>query len=88
MLLVLALLAIGTGLTRPPLFGLLSNLAPPNEPRRHHRRGAKCRSLGAHSRRRCSPRPLHPTSHRCRDVTCGVISILAGILAMQRLGKR
>jgi MFS family permease len=28
---VLALLAIGTGLTRPPLFGLLSNLAPANE---------------------------------------------------------
>jgi MFS family permease len=31
MLLVLALLAIGTGLTRPPVFGLLSNLAPANE---------------------------------------------------------
>ena len=31
MLLALALLAIGTGLTRPPLFGLLSNLAPANE---------------------------------------------------------
>jgi MFS family permease len=31
MLLVLALLAIGTGLTRPPLFGLLSNLTPANE---------------------------------------------------------
>ncbi|MCW5555677.1 MAG: MFS transporter [Verrucomicrobiae bacterium] len=28
---VLALLAIGTGLTRPPLFGLLSNLTPANE---------------------------------------------------------
>jgi MFS family permease len=28
---VLALLAIGTGLTRPPLFGLLSMLAPANE---------------------------------------------------------
>jgi DHA1 family tetracycline resistance protein-like MFS transporter len=31
MLLALALLAIGSGLTRPPLFGLLSNLAPANE---------------------------------------------------------
>jgi MFS family permease len=31
MLLALALLAIGTGLTRPPLFGLLSNLTPANE---------------------------------------------------------
>jgi MFS family permease len=28
---VLALLSIGTGLTRPPLFGLLSNLTPANE---------------------------------------------------------
>jgi DHA1 family tetracycline resistance protein-like MFS transporter len=28
---VLALLAIGTGLTRPPLFGLLSNLTPAHE---------------------------------------------------------
>jgi MFS family permease len=28
---VLALLAIGSGLTRPPLFGLLSNLTPANE---------------------------------------------------------
>jgi len=31
MLLVLALLAVGSNLTRPPLFGLLSNLAPANE---------------------------------------------------------
>ena len=31
MLLVLALLAIGTSLTRPPVFGLLSNLTPANE---------------------------------------------------------
>jgi MFS family permease len=31
MLAILALLAIGTALTRPPLFGLLSNLTPANE---------------------------------------------------------
>jgi MFS transporter, DHA1 family, tetracycline resistance protein len=31
MLLALALLAVGTALTRPPLFGLLSNLTPANE---------------------------------------------------------
>ncbi len=31
MLAALALLAVGTGLTRPPLFGLLSNLTPPRE---------------------------------------------------------
>ncbi len=31
MLAALALLALGSGLTRPPLFGMLSNLAPANE---------------------------------------------------------
>lgn len=31
MLIVLALLSVGTALTRPPLFGLLSNLTPANE---------------------------------------------------------
>jgi hypothetical protein len=31
MLGALALLSIGSSLTRPPLFGLLSNLTPPNE---------------------------------------------------------
>lgn len=31
MLVVLALLSVGTALTRPPLFGLLSNLTPDNE---------------------------------------------------------
>jgi hypothetical protein len=31
LLLALALLSVGTSLTRPPLFGLLSNLTPDNE---------------------------------------------------------
>jgi len=31
MLAVLALLSVGSALTRPPLFGLLSNLTPANE---------------------------------------------------------
>jgi MFS family permease len=31
LLFALALLSVGTSLTRPPLFGLLSNLTPPNE---------------------------------------------------------
>ncbi|HEY5908979.1 MAG TPA: MFS transporter, partial [Verrucomicrobiae bacterium] len=31
MLGALALLSVGTSLTRPPLFGLLSNLTPPHE---------------------------------------------------------
>jgi DHA1 family tetracycline resistance protein-like MFS transporter len=31
LLMALALLSVGTSLTRPPLFGLLSNLTPDNE---------------------------------------------------------
>src|SRR5262249_40088174 len=31
LLVALALLSVGTSLTRPPLFGLLSNLTPPSE---------------------------------------------------------
>ena len=31
LLLVLAFLSVGTSLTRPPLFGMLSNLTPANE---------------------------------------------------------
>jgi len=87
MLLVLALLAIGTGLTRPPLFGLLSNLAPANEQGATigvaQSAGALARIIGplfaATLYLRIAPLPY---------VTCGVISILAGALAMQRLGKR
>jgi MFS family permease len=87
MLLALALLAIGTGLTRPPLFGLLSNLAPANE------QGATigvAQSAGSLARilgplfavilyLRVAPLPY---------VTCGVISILSGVLAVRRLGKK
>jgi MFS family permease len=87
MLLVLALLAIGTGLTRPPLFGLLSNLAPPNE------QGATigvAQSAGALARifGPLFAATLYTHVASLPYVTCGVISILAGILAMQRLGKR
>jgi MFS family permease len=87
MLLALALLAVGSALTRPPLFGLLSNLAPANE------QGATigvAQSAGSLARilgplfavilyLRVAPLPY---------VTCGIISILAGALAMLRLGKR
>jgi MFS family permease len=87
MLLVLALLAIGTGLTRPPLFGLLSNLAPPNEQGATigvaQSAGALARILGP-----LFAATLYTHVASLPYVTCGVISILAGILAMQRLGKR
>jgi MFS family permease len=86
MLLALALLAVGTSLTRPPLFGLLSNLTPANE------QGATigvAQSAGALAR---IFGPLFAVTLYMRIpmlpyVTCGVISILAGVLAMQRLGK-
>jgi MFS family permease len=87
MLLVLALLAIGTALTRPPLFGLLSNLAPPNEQGATigvaQSAGALARILG----------PLFAATLYMRVptlpyVVCGAISIATGVLAMQRLSGR
>jgi MFS family permease len=87
MLLALALLAIGTGLTRPPLFGLLSNLTPANEQGATigvaQSAGSLARILG----------PLFAVILYLRVaslpyVACGVISILAGILAVGRLGKK
>jgi MFS family permease len=86
MLLVLALLAIGTGLTRPPLFGLLSNLAPPNE------QGATigvAQSAGALARifGPLFAATLYTHVASLPYVTCGIISILAGVLALLRLGS-
>ncbi len=86
MLLALALLAIGSSLTRPPVFGLLSNLAPANE------QGATigvAQSAGALAR---IVGPIFAATFYLQVpmlpyVACGAISILAGILAMQRLGK-
>ncbi len=87
MLLVLALLAIGTSLTRPPVFGLLSNLTPANEQGATigvaQSAGALARILG----------PLFAATLYLRVpvlpyVICGAISIFAGALAMQRLGGK
>jgi multidrug resistance protein len=86
MLLVLALLSIGTSLTRPPVFGLLSNLTPANE------QGATigvAQGVGSLARI-LGPlfalllygfRPMLPY------VICGAISVFAGVLAMLWLGK-
>jgi DHA1 family tetracycline resistance protein-like MFS transporter len=84
MLLALALLAIGSGLTRPPLFGLLSNLTPANE------QGATigvAQSAGSLARilgplfavilyLRVAPLPY---------VICGGLAILAAVLTWQYL---
>jgi MFS family permease len=86
MLLALALLAVGSALTRPPLFGLLSNLAPANEQGATigvaQSAGSLARILGplfaATLYTHIAPLPY---------VTCGVISILAGVLALLRLGS-
>jgi len=87
MLLALALLAIGSGLTRPPLFGLLSNLTPANE------QGATigvAQSAGALARilgplfavilyLRVAPLPY---------VFCGGLAILAALLTWQFLCRK
>jgi MFS family permease len=87
MLLVLALLAIGTSLTRPPLFGLLSNLTPANEQGATigvaQSAGALARILGP-----LFAATLYMHVPMLPYVICGAISIAAGALAMQRLGKR
>jgi MFS family permease len=85
MLLALTLLAVGSSLTRPPVFGLLSNLTPANE------QGATigvAQSAGALAR---IIGPLFAATLYLRIpmlpyITCGAISILAGVLAFQRLG--
>ncbi len=87
MLLALALLAIGSALTRPPLFGLLSNLAPANE------QGATigvAQSAGALARivgpLFAAILYLHiaPLPYVC----CGGLSILAALLAWLYLCRK
>jgi MFS family permease len=87
MLLALALLAVGSALTRPPLFGLLSNLAPANEQGATigvaQSAGSLARILGP-----LFAATLYTYIASLPYVTCGIISILAGILAIGRLGRR
>jgi fucose permease len=86
LLFVLALLAIGSGLTRPPLFGMLSILTPEDE------QGATlgvAQSAGSLAR---IVGPIfagglfhvHPT---WPYVACAAIALVAGILAWMLLGK-
>jgi MFS transporter, DHA1 family, tetracycline resistance protein len=87
MLLALALLAVGSALTRPPLFGLLSNLAPANEQGATigvaQSAGALARILGplfaAILYLRVAPLPY---------VFCGVLAILAALLTWQFLCRK
>ena len=84
MLFVLALLAIGTSLTRPPVFGLLSNLTPANE------QGATIGvAQGAGSMARILGSLFSPLLYGFHPmlpyVICGGLAILTGLLAWQHL---
>ena len=87
MLFVLALLAIGSGLTRPPVFGMLSNLTPANE------QGA---TIGVAQSASALARIIGPIFAATLYlhvpmlpyVICGGISIAAGILALVRLAAK
>src|ERR1051325_96409 len=84
MLALLAVLAIGSSLTRPPLFGLISILTPSNE------QGA---TLGVAQSAGSLARIVGPIfaaslfdAHEAFPyVTCGIIALLTGIIAWTRL---
>lgn len=84
MLLALALLSVGSSLTRAPVFGLLSNLTPANE------QGATigvAQSAGSLARI-CGPlfaATLYMHFPALPYVICGGISVLTGMLAGARL---
>jgi MFS transporter, DHA1 family, tetracycline resistance protein len=84
MLGALALLAIGSSLTRAPLFGLLSNLTPANEQGATigvaQSAGALARILGP-----IFAATLYVQMALLPYVICGGISIFAGLLTFQRL---
>lgn len=87
MLVVLAMLAIGSQMTRPPIFGLLSNLAP------EHEQGATIGvAQGTGSLARIFG-PLFAASlytyiPTLPYVICGGVSILAAVLAVLYLPQR
>jgi len=81
---VLAMLAIGSQMTRPPIFGLLSNLTPENE------QGATigvAQGIGSLARifGPLFAMPLYAHTPLLPYAICGVIAIVAGILAVSRL---
>jgi MFS transporter, DHA1 family, tetracycline resistance protein len=87
MLLALALLSVGSSLTRAPVFGLLSNLTPANE------QGATigvAQSMGALARilGPLFAATLYMKTPELPYMICGGISILAGLLAAARLAVR
>jgi MFS transporter, DHA1 family, tetracycline resistance protein len=87
LLAVLALLAVGSALTRPPLFGLISNLTPA------HEQGA---TIGVAQSAGSLARILGPlyagplfTGHPALPyLTCAVVSFGTGLLVLQRLCRK
>jgi MFS family permease len=84
LLILLGLLSIGSGLTRPPVFGMISNLAPANE------QGA---TLGVAQSAGSLARILGPVfaasffqiAPAIPYVICGVLSLITGMVAWQYL---
>ncbi|MFN0068603.1 MAG: MFS transporter, partial [Limisphaerales bacterium] len=87
LLLALAVLAVGSGLTRPPLFGMLSLLSPPDE------QGA---TLGVAQSAGSLARIAGPVfasvafgwSPAVPYLVCAAISLGAGVLAWAKLARR
>ncbi|HHY86729.1 MAG TPA: MFS transporter [Verrucomicrobia bacterium] len=84
MLIVLALLSVGSSLTRPPVFGLLSNLTPAAEQGATigvaQGAGSLARVLGP-----LFAATLYDHVQALPYVLCAAVSALAGVLAFQRL---
>ena len=86
LLIVLAVLSIGTQLTRPPVFGMISNLTPANE------QGVTigvAQSMGALARI-LGPVTMVPLFYKqpfLPYVICGGLSLLTGLIAWQRLSQ-
>jgi hypothetical protein len=87
MLFALALLSVGSSLTRAPVFGLLSNLTPANEQGATigvaQSAGSLARILGP-----LFAATLYVQVPAVPYVVCGAIAILTGILAGLRLAGK
>jgi len=86
LLALLAVLAIGSGLTRPPLFGLLSRLTPAHEQGVTigvaQSAGSLARILGPlFTATLFDPQPLLPYA------VCAGVSLVAGLITWQSLGR-
>jgi MFS transporter, DHA1 family, tetracycline resistance protein len=86
LLVLLALLSIGSGLTRPPVFGMISNLTPPDEQGATigvaQSAGSLARILGP-----LFAASLFQMNPAIPYVTCAVLSFVTGLIAWQYLKR-